>query len=217
MKIFYFLIVLSAFCNSISATMTTDANFQETTTNEAPDDMSTIESITEAIDENYFGFGTVEETPEVDSNGSLFRLSMTILEDWDDGYMNQTSVKFKSLANDFGTELMDFVDNALQSSESNLTSFNLVLACSFSQHEIFVTFIVSSKAELSLEDLRKAISDRIIVDGRIYDHNTTSNGFVFERINRETANEYRNGNFSCESGVYECNSVCNKFRTIIHN
>lgn len=125
---------------------------------------------------------------------------MTILESWDDEFMNKSSLKFKDLAENLGAELVDFLDNALQSTETNLTSFNLVLACSFSHHETYVTFIVSSKKELSVEDLAGAISNRIIIEGRIYDRNATIEGFVFEQVDKETAKEYRNGNFSCETG-----------------
>lgn len=191
------LFVVLRVCHSSTISIS-ETFFQETITNEPVDYMST-EPTTEILQgaENSFGFALHEETPVIES---FFRLSMTFIKEWDDEFMNKSSIKFMNLANDLGAELMDFVDNALQSSEPNLTNFKLVLACSFSQHETFVTFIVSSKKELQQEDLARTITNRINIEGRIYENIATIQGFVFEPIERQTAEEYDQGKISCETG-----------------
>lgn len=143
------------------------------------------------------------ETQNVElHDGSFFLLMMTIVEAWRDDYMNKESKSFKNLSHHLGSELIDFIDNSQESREPNVTDFKLVEVhpSSDSLEKIYVTFIVSSKREISGEDLSIALSNRINIHGGFYEFKATFDGFVLKNISKEEGERDFGSIVMCESG-----------------
>lgn len=146
---------------------------------------------------------TADETELVEiPSGTYFRLMMTVFQVWTDDFMDKSSEKFQQLDTGLGSELIDLVDNSRESLEPNLTNFKLVevLPSKDSIEKVYVTFVVSSKTEISGEDLSNKISTRISLYNGIYDYNATNEGFKIQLISREAALEYDEEKSKCDSG-----------------
>lgn len=176
-------------------------------------DFTTAETSTESsteITENSDNFTsspsseiTSDETQHVDmQNGQLFRLKMTISENWNDDFMDTSSDAFNNLARTLGSELMDFVDNSHEANQPNLTTFKLVEVqpSQDSIENVYVTFVISSPEEISGKDLADSLSNRIILYGEIYVTKATIDGFALERITEKELETYNEAKVLCHSG-----------------
>lgn len=175
-------------------------------------EMSLNEEPTESVTENFENFlpsssseiSKSDETKPVEiPNGSFFRLKMTILHlKWNDDFMDRTSKTFQKLATNLGAELIDFIDNSQESSEPNVTNFKLVevLPSKETAENLYVTFIISSKKELSGEDLNNSIVNQINLYGKIYEHEANADGYVLEKISKDEALKYDDAVTRCDSG-----------------
>lgn len=149
-----------------------------------------------------------EETPAVEiKDGSNFRLTMTVVQRWSDEFLNKDSETFNKLAKGLGGELVDLVDNSQEAKEINVTNFKLVEVrpSKDSAEKVCATFIVTSEKVLNGEDLSNEISTRITLYGFIYEQPLTLEGFKFENITEEEANEAGSGKVICDLG--ECRGV----------
>ncbi|CRL07756.1 CLUMA_CG020710, isoform A [Clunio marinus] len=159
---------------------------------------------TENTEEPSKSMSASDETKHVKTinSGTCFRLMMTVVEKWSDEYLNRNSEKFKTLASGLGMELIDLIDNSKESTEPNMTTFKLVevVPSKDSPDKIYVTFIVTSKNEISGEDLSIAVSTQISLYQSIYEYSATSDGFVVENISEEIAESYDVENIACNSG-----------------
>lgn len=177
-------------------------------------DFRTVETSTESsteITENSDKFTsspsseiTSDETQHVDmQNGQLFRLKMTISENWNDDFMDTSSEAFNNLAKTLGSELMDFVDNSQEANQPNLTTFKLVEVqpSQDSIENVYVTFVISSPEEISGKDLADSLSNRIILYGEIYVTKATIDGFALERITEKELETHNEAKVLCHSGV----------------
>lgn len=179
---------------------TDEPTYSETTGTDRYDEQSIVNSPASMVSIESL---RSDETKAVEiHNGSLFRLMMTIFTTWDDDFMEPSSETFKNLSNGLGSELIDFIDNSQEATELNVTNFKLVEVqpSKDSMEKIYVTFLVSSKKELSGEDLSIAISNRIILYGGIYDYKATVEGFVLENISQEVADQLVEKRAACDSG-----------------
>lgn len=148
-----------------------------------------------------------DETQIVDMlNGKLFRLKMTIEEQWNNDFMDTSSATFKKLASSLGSELIDFIDNSKESAQPNMTSFKLVeVQPSHNSIEtVYVTFVISSVDDVSGREIAMSLSNQINLYGVIYVTNATNDGFVLERISEEDAEAYSQKKIFCHSGKKSC-------------
>lgn len=120
---------------------------------------------------------------------NFFRLEMTVIEMWNDDYMNKSSRSFNILATNLGVDLIDLVNNANQWTDENNTNFRLVEVRPVrgTASKVFVEFIVSSKKWLNLKNLHETIYNCIARFGGIYRNHVTVDEFSLELITKEEA------------------------------
>lgn len=142
------------------------------------------------------------ETEPVEVPDDIFRLKMTIVERWSNDFLDKKSERFRKLGSNLGSHLIDLIDNSKESIEPNITQFKLVEVqpSKGSAKKVYVTFIASSKLQLSKEDLHNAITNRIILYGDIYEYEATMEGFSLEIITKEEASEYDDVLIVCDTG-----------------
>lgn len=136
-------------------------------------------------------------------DGSLFRLMMTIKQNWTDDFMDKKSEPFINLAVGLGGELIDLIDNSQEAKDPNITSFKLVEVrpSKESKEKVYVTFIVSAKKEISGEEMSIAIKNRVAIYGSIYSYEATIEGFNLANITEEEATDMESEKIACSSGT----------------
>lgn len=145
-------------------------------------------------------------------DGKFFELKMTIEQKWFESFLDEDSETFNNLSTTLGSELIDLIDNSREAKEPNMTNFKLVevLPSKASKEHIYVTFVISSKQEISGEDLSIAIKNRILIYQSIYTYNATEEGFSLKNITKERAMELESERFpriTCGTGKILIHSV----------
>lgn len=200
-------------CGSNSSTLKglegSDSSIIDIDTTEAPPltitELSTEDLPTESSEEkpisNESNSAGLTEPAEID-DGLYFRLMMTVKQNWTEDFLDRKSESFVSLSKGLGSELIDLIDNSKEAKEPNMTIFKLVdvQPSQQSQENIYVTFVVSAKKEISGEDLSNAVQNQISIYGAIYNYEATKEKFVVEKITDEEAKEMEKEPIACTSG-----------------
>lgn len=151
-----------------------------------------------------------EETLEaILEPGTLFRLKLTIVTQWNDEFLQPESKLYQKLANEFGSELIDFIDNSKKAQQPNITNFSLVevLPSTGSSDKIYATFVVSSQKVISGQELKDLILNQINIYGSFYEHKVTNEGFLFDAITIEEAENYGVKGVFCEDFTSESMTI----------
>jgi SEA domain len=194
-----FLVVLS--CESAVFLSKESTEFLET----YPVELSNLETLTEPTgavqqsdDSSSYTHQPAFPEKVLESSRNFFQLKMTVLDhQWNDDYKNPESRPFKSLAEQLGSELIDFVDNSKEAIEPNVTNFSLVKVSRSpdASDKIFVTFVVSSKVEINGEELKELLLNQINLYGSFYEKAVSNEGFVFDSITEEEADSFTQKDF----------------------
>jgi hypothetical protein len=93
-----------------------------------------------------------DETPVAVEDGSFFLMNLTVEKPWTDEFFDKSSEAFTTLAAELGSELVDFVDNSVEASEVNTTTFHLVEVLPQKNQKIYTIFVIIAKVCNSSND-----------------------------------------------------------------
>jgi hypothetical protein len=141
-----------------------------------------------------------DETPIAIEDGRFFLMNLTVEKPWEDEFMDKSSKTFTTLANELGSELVDFVDNSVEASEVNTTTFHLIEVLPKMNQKIYTIFVITAKSEIEGETFQNKITNHININNEIYTHKVSSEGFELRNLDKATAEELiqNNGTVMCE-------------------